>query len=106
MWSCRTSLESTGLIFPMPSGSRRNICARADLEEFVKTYHLDLSQDGEFHPRDAFGSHDDADHVYNTPRAWFMERYLNPHTKVWDGPHADFTPVSESFRGAWYRRKR
>lgn len=67
----------------------------ADLEEFVKTYHLDLSQDGEFHPRDAFGSHDDADHVYNTPRAWFMERYLNPHTKVWDGPHADFTPVSD-----------
>ena len=24
-----------------------------------------------------------------------MERYLNPHTKVWDGPHADFTPVSD-----------
>ena len=67
----------------------------ADLEEFVKTYHLDLSQDGGFQPRDAFGSHDDADHVYNTPRAWFMERYLNPHTKVWDGPHADFTPASD-----------
>lgn len=37
--------------------------------------------DGDFNPRDAFGSHDDSDHVYNTPRAWFMERYLNPHTK-------------------------
>ena len=24
-----------------------------------------------------------------------MERYLNPHTKVWDGPHADFTPASD-----------
>ena len=76
-------------------GEQREYMCPADLEEFVKTYHLDLSQDGEFHPRDAFGSHDDADHVYNTPRAWFMERYLNPHTKVWDGPHADFTPVSD-----------
>lgn len=76
-------------------GEQREYMCPADLEEFVKTYHLDLSQDGEFHPRDAFGSHDDADHVYNTPRAWFMERYLNPHTKVWDGPHADFTPASD-----------
>ena len=76
-------------------GGQKEYMCSADLEEFVKTYHLDLSQDGEFHPRDAFGSHDDADHVYNTPRAWFMERYLNPHTKVWDGPHADFTPVSD-----------
>lgn len=76
-------------------GEQKEYMCSADLEEFVKTYHLDLSQDGAFHPRDAFGSHDDADHVYNTPRAWFMERYLNPHTKVWDGPHADFTPVSD-----------
>ena len=45
-------------------------------------------------PRDIFGSHDDADHVYNTPRAWFMERTLNPNSAVWDGPDADFTPVS------------
>lgn len=76
-------------------GEQKEYMCSADLEEFVKTYHLDLSQDGEFHPRDAFGSHDDADHVYNTPRAWFMERYLNPHTKVWDGPHADFAPASD-----------
>lgn len=46
-------------------------------------------------PRDIFGSHDDADHVYNTPRAWFMERTLNPNSAVWDGPNADFTPVSD-----------
>ena len=51
--------------------------------------------DGNFNPRDAFGSHDDSDHVYNTPRAWFMERCLNPHTKKWDGPDADYTPVSD-----------
>lgn len=24
-----------------------------------------------------------------------MERYLNPRTKVWDGPNADFTPYSD-----------
>ncbi len=46
-------------------------------------------------PRDIFGSHDDADHVYNTPRAWFMERTLNPNSAVWDGLDADFTPVSD-----------
>lgn len=46
-------------------------------------------------PRDIFGSHDDADHVYNTPRAWLMERTLNPNSAVWDGPNADFTPVSD-----------
>ena len=63
------------------------------MREFIEIYHLDLSMDGNFNPRDAFGSHDDSDHVYNTPRAWFMERYLNPHTKKWDGPDADYTPV-------------
>ena len=47
------------------------------------------------HPRDAFGSHDDSDHVYNTPRAWYMERYLNPNSAKWDGPDADFTPFSD-----------
>ena len=66
-----------------------------DMKEFIEKNHLDLSLDGVLNPRDAFGSHDDADHVYNTPRAWFMERYLNPRTKVWDGPNADFTPYSD-----------
>ncbi len=46
-------------------------------------------------PREAFGTHDDADHVYNTPRAWFIGRYFNPHTVQWDGPEADFTPMSD-----------
>ncbi len=67
----------------------------ADLKEFIEKYHLDLSLDGKLNPRDAFGSHDDSDHVYNTPRAWYMERCLNPHTINWDGPDADFTPFSD-----------
>ena len=76
-------------------GGQKEYMCSADLKEFIETYHLDLSMDGNFNPRDAFGSHDDSDHVYNTPRAWFMERYLNPHTKKWDGPNADYTPVSD-----------
>ena len=73
----------------------------ADLKEFMGKYHLDLTirTEGEpeniFNPREAFGSHDDADHVYNTPRAWFMERYLNPGTCVWDGEDADYSPYSD-----------
>lgn len=76
-------------------GEQREYMCSADLKEFIEKYHLDLSMDGVLNPRDAFGSHDDADHVYNTPRAWFMERYLNPHTKKWEGPDADFTPASD-----------
>lgn len=67
----------------------------ADLGEFIEKYHLDLSVDGKFNARAAFGSHDDADHVYNTPRAWFLLRYFNPRTKKWDGPLADYTPESD-----------
>lgn len=76
-------------------GEQKEYMCSPDLKEFVEKYHLDLSMDGNFNPRDAFGSHDDSDRVYNTPRAWFMERYLNPHTKKWDGPDADYTPVSD-----------
>ena len=73
---------------------RSHMCS-ADLEEFIEKYHLDLSTEGDLNPRDAFGSHDDADHVYNTPRAWVVERYFNPRTVRWDGPDADYTPVSD-----------
>ena len=48
-----------------------------------------------FCPRDAFGSHTDSDHVYNTPRAWYIERCLNPHTFSWDGADAEYGPESD-----------
>ena len=76
-------------------GEQKDFMCSADLRDFIKKYHLDLSQDGVLNPRDTFGSHDDADHVYNTPRAWYMLRYFNPNTFVWDGPDADFTPRSD-----------
>lgn len=76
-------------------GDRKNYLCSADLREFIRDNHLDLNLDGKFDPRLAFGSHDDSDHVYNTPRAWFMGRYFNPRSFRWDGPDADYTPESD-----------
>ena len=70
---------------------KEHLCS-ADMRSFINDNHLDLSLDGALNPRDAFGTHDDADHIYNTPRAWYMCRYFNPHTFSWDGPDADFRP--------------
>lgn len=75
---------------------KKNYMCSADMKKFIEQNYLNLSLNGCLNPRDAFGSHDDADHVYNTPRAWFMLRYFNPRTKVWDGPSADFTPRSDN----------
>lgn len=74
---------------------QENHMCSSDMREFIANHHLNLSMDGTLNPREAFGSHDDADHVYNTPRAWYMLRCLNPHTYNWDGPDADFTPESD-----------
>lgn len=76
-------------------GEQKEYMCSPDLKEFIEKYHLDLSMDGVLNPRDAFGSHDDSDHVYNTARAWYMLRTLNPRTKVWDGPNAEYTPFSD-----------
>lgn len=87
------------------SERKEHMCSE-DLKELIDKHHLDLSRDGVLNPRDAFGSHDDADHVYNTPRAWFMERYLNPHTCKWDGPDARYTPVSDDIPWCMIPEKR
>ncbi len=87
-------------------GREEEFMCSADLLQFIRENHLDLrmDEDGEeqelsyetdFDVRAAFGSHDDSDHSYNTPRAWDAERYLNPKSFVWEGPGADFTPVSD-----------
>ena len=52
----------------------------SDMKEFIEKYHLDLSLNSKFNARDTFGSHDDSDHIYNTPRTYDIERYFNPHT--------------------------
>ena len=77
-------------------GKKENFMCCEDLKDFVKKYSLDLTMPGKaFNPRDVFGTHDDADHVYNTPRAWFIERYFNPKTIKWEGPDAQYTPMSD-----------
>ncbi len=74
---------------------KENMCSKG-LKDLVKDNFLDLSIEGEFNPRLAFGSHDDSDHVYNTPRAWYMGRYFNPHTFKWDGENSDYNPLSDN----------
>lgn len=73
---------------------KENMCSK-DLKEFIENNHLDTNNDGEFNPRLIFGSHDDQDHVYNTPRAWYMARHFNPRTFIWDGENADYSPESD-----------
>lgn len=79
-------------------GAQKDFMCSADLREFIEKNHLNLSMKADkkhICPREIFGSHDDSDHVYNTPRAWYMLRSLNPHSKRWDGPNADYTPLSD-----------
>ena len=82
-------------------GAQADHMCSADLRSWMAEWHLDLTLGVEgdgpaavFNPREAFGSHSDSDHVYNTPRAWYMQRCLNP-SDVWDGPEADYTPESD-----------
>ena len=72
-----------------------HLCSK-DLREFIADNHLDLNQNGAFNPRDIFGSRRPMDHVYNTPRAWFMGRWLTPYSHRWDGENAEFTPESDN----------
>ena len=76
------------------SEGRNHLCSE-DLKEFIEANSLNLNQDGLSNPRYIFGSHDDSDHVYNTPRAWFMGRYLAP-SLGWDGPNAAYHPESDN----------
>ena len=77
-------------------GKKKEFMCSADLKEFVEENHLDLNNDGNFNPRNVFGSRSDQDHVYNTPRAWFMGRYFNNLSHKWDGENAEFTPESDN----------
>ena len=84
---------------------KENLCS-ADLKEFVEKNHLDTGRDGGFNPRLAFGSRSDSDHIYNTPRAWFMARYFLERTYRWDGENADFTPESNDLPWSFVPEKK
>ena len=97
-------------------GEQREYLCSADLREFMATHHLDrtmgtsVSSNGRhvhsagfgttvalptrFNPRKAFGTATPKDHIYNTPRAWYMQRHLNP-SEDWDSPAARYTPTSD-----------
>ncbi len=89
-------------------GAQREHLCSSDLRSWMAVHHLDLTMreagvsNDVFNPRESFGSASDADHVYNTPRAWIMQRHLSPHACVWDGPDATFTPESDDL--PWCRR--
>ena len=86
-------------------GDKKEHLCSADLLDFIRDNHLDLTlpeertealeQDRAFDCRSAFGSHDDADHTYNTPRAWYMLRCLAPYTHQWEGQDVEYTPESD-----------
>ena len=78
-------------------GEKKNYMCSKDLECFVKNNNLNLDFEENFNPRVVFGSHDDSDHIYNTPRAWFMGRYLNSKDYKWSEVRKEgyFDPQSD-----------
>jgi len=82
--------------------AKENICSK-DLKELVIKNHLyqgrDITKD--FNPRLAFGSHTDQDHVYNTPRAWYILKYFAPTKYKYEGCNADYTPISDNIPWAF-----
>lgn len=81
--------------------TQENFMASADIKEFIEANHLSTSRTT-FNARQAFGSHSDADHVYNTPRVWFGQRYFNPSDKHMDQLNLRYGPESDSL--AWCRK--
>lgn len=84
-WMARKVPDDVYVVMPNQLGmdhfdfdDTENYMCSSDLKEFIAKYHLDITDN----PRDMFGSHDDSDHIYNTPRAWDILRNFNPHTKL------------------------
>lgn len=89
-------------------GERRFFMCSADLREFIDRHHLGRAMrpaqgagfgvaavlPDHINPRVVFGTSTVKDHIYNTPRAWYMQRFLNP-SDGWDGPNASFHPESD-----------
>lgn len=76
-------------------GKKENYLCSEDLKEFIQENFLSLDIENNFSPRLAFGSHDDSDHVYNTPRAWYMLSYFNPKSFLKGGVNEEKTPMSD-----------
>ena len=84
------------------SEKKNHICSN-DLIDFIINNKLNLSKNCQdlkneknFDIREIFGSHTNFDKNYNTPRAWFMHKYLAPKKYKWTGENADYSPESEN----------
>ncbi len=83
--------------FDLEDGLNRQtnyICSK-DLKDFIisnKLYKLDSNI---INPRIIFGSKSDQDHLYNTPRAWYMLKYFNKEEfkNVENDPESDNIPL-------------
>lgn len=84
------------------TGAQENFMASADIKEFIEKNDLNLCFGDAFNARLAFGSHTDMDHVYNTPRVWYAQRYFSPASEKWNGPDATFNPQSDNM--PWCRK--
>lgn len=85
-------------------GEQHDYMCSADMREFIAEHHLDRSMDPDeraLNPRRMFGTATEKDHIYNTPRAWYMQRTLNP-SEDWDSPAAPYGPESDDL--PWCRR--
>ncbi|KFI65278.1 C69 family dipeptidase [Bifidobacterium cuniculi] len=86
---------------------RRNSMCSPDLRDFIDEHHLDRTlsyndhSPSHFDPRASFGTATPKDEIYNTPRAWFMQRHLNP-SEDWDSPDAPYGPNSQDL--PWARQ--
>lgn len=54
-----------------------NFLVATDLVDFVNQNHLN-PKPGTFNFRDIFGTHDESDAYYNTPRTWYGQKMFNP----------------------------
>ena len=81
-------------------GDQREHLCSGDLREFIAEHHLNRTVNpsdtdlNRFNPRTVFGTATTKDHIYNTPRAWYMQRHLNP-SEDWDSSAARYTPSSD-----------
>ena len=80
------------------SDAREFMCSD-DLQEFIETHHLGRASGvqvgmngGHCNPRIVFGTATAKDHIYNTPRAWYMYRYLDPADAENLTPESDDIP--------------
>lgn len=57
----------------------KNFMASDDMAQFIADNHLQVSAN--YNARDMFGTHTEMDHVYNTPRAWYIQQMFTPAVK-------------------------